>query len=77
MPVGFLDVYDSEPVNLLVPRFFLNEHIMDGKPAFERKTLFDANVDNVANNGKYVLWSCRCRRPVFIVIGIGETFHVA
>ena len=64
-------------MNFLIPWFFLNQHVMDGKPTVDGNTLFDAYVDDVADNGKDVLWSCRCRRPVFIVIGIGKRFHVS
>ena len=48
---------NSEAMDLLIPRFFLNEHVMDGKLSVNREALLNAYVDNVTDDVKDVLWS--------------------
>ena len=68
---------DLKTMYLLISRFFLDKHIVDGEPSVERDTMCYANVDDVGDEMEYVLRSGCVRRPVVILLRVGKCLHVA
>ena len=68
---------DTKAMDLLISRFFLDKHVVDGKPSVERDTMFYAKVDNVGEEMEDVLRSGCVGRPVVILLRVGKCLHVA
>ena len=77
MPICLLYVNDTKAMDLLISRFLLDKHVVDGEPSVERNTMFDAKVDDVGYEMEDVLRSGCVGRPVVILLRVGKCLHVA
>ena len=68
---------DTKAMDLLISRFLLDKHVVNGEPSVERNTMFDAKVDDVGYEMEDVLRSGCVGRPVVILLRVGKCLHVA
>ena len=68
---------DTKAMDLLISRFLLDKHVVDGEPSVERNTMFDAKVDDVGYEMEDVVRSGCVGRPVVILLRVGKCLHVA
>ena len=77
LPVAFLKMDNTKAMDLLISRFLLDKHVVNGEPSVERNTMFDAKVDDVGYEMEDVLRSGCVGRPVLILLRVGKCLHVA